>query len=354
MSDELARLRAGIDRLDDELLERINRRAALAQAIGALKGTAAWRPEREAQVLRRIAAANAGPLDGDTVTHLFREIMSACLALEQPLRIAYLGPRGTFSEAATRKRFGAAPKRIDLATIDEVFRAVEAGNADFGVVPVENSSEGAIGRTLDLLLATPLRICGEINLRVHQHLMSRRETAAGAKRLFSHAQSFAQCHEWLNRNLPDAARVPVASNAEAARLASGDGESCAIAGEVAAELYGLAILARNIEDDPTNTTRFLVLGGHDAGPSGHDKTSFACSAPNRPGAMHSLLGPLAEHGVSMTKLESRPSGSGLWEYVFFIDIEGHQREPQVAAAIEELRQRAAFLKVLGSYPCEQE
>ncbi|GAB4166748.1 MAG: prephenate dehydratase [Rhodocyclaceae bacterium] len=353
MDPELARLREGIDRLDDELLDRISRRAALAKEIGALKDASAWRPEREAQVLARMAAGNPGPLDADTVRHLFREIMSACLALEQPLTIAYLGPRGTFSESATRKRFGAAPRLLDLPTIDEVFRAVESGNADCGVVPVENSSEGAVGRTLDLLLATPLRICGEVGLRVDQHLVGRSgSSAAAAKRLYSHAQSLAQCHEWLNRNLPNVARIPVASNAEAARMASGDPESCAIAGEAAAALYGLDILARNIEDDPDNTTRFLVLGRHEAGRSGNDKTSFACSAPNRPGAMYALLAPLAHNSVSMTKLESRPSGSGLWEYVFFIDIEGHMSEPAVAAALEGIRERASFLKVLGSYPRE--
>jgi len=352
MDRELARLRFEIDRLDDEVLDRVSRRAGLAKAIGALKGEAAWRPEREAQVLARLAAANPGPLDAATVRHLFREIMSACLALEQPLTIAYLGPRGTFSESATRKRFGAAPRLLDLATIDEVFRAVEAGNAGYGVVPVENSSEGAVGRTLDLLLATPLTICGESGLRVDQHLVAKGGTAEGAKRLYSHAQSLAQCHEWLNRNLPNVPRVPVASNAEAARMASEDAQSCAIAGEAAAELYGLEILARSIEDDPQNTTRFLVLGRHAAGPSDNDKTSFVCSALNRPGAIVALLTPLAENGVSMTKLESRPSGSGLWEYVFFIDIEGHLSEPSVAAALEGVRERAAFLKVLGSYPRE--
>jgi len=350
MSDELQPLRTEIDRLDDEVLDRLNRRAELARRIGAIKQGAAYRPEREAQILRRLTECNAGPLDSETIGRIFREVMSACLALEQPLTIAYLGPRGTFSESATRKQFGTAPTLADMATIDEVFRAVESGNAHYGVVPVENSTEGAVGRTLDLLLATPLKICGEIGLRVHQHLLAKRAAADRARRVYSHAQSLAQCHEWLNRNLANLVRMPVASNAEAARLAAGDEDACAIAGEAAAELYGLNILARCIEDDPNNTTRFLVLGAHDAGRSGHDKTSFVCSAPNRPGAMHALLEPLAHNSVSMTKLESRPSGSGLWEYVFFIDVEGHQSEPPVAAALTELRHRASFLKILGSYP----
>lgn len=350
MSDELGRLRAEIDRIDEEVLARLSRRAEIAHRIGEVKKGALYRPEREAQVLARLAQLNQGPLDGVAVGRIFREVMSACLALEQPLRIAYLGPRGTFSESATRKHFGGAPSLFDFGTIDEVFRAVESENVDYGVVPVENSTEGAVGRTLDLLLDTPLRICGEVILRVHQLLLSKSALLAPIKRVYSHTQSLAQCHEWLNRNLALAARVPVASNAEAARLAAEDPESAAIAGEAAKDLYGLNALAHSIEDDPKNTTRFLVLGRQDTAPSGGDKTSFVCSAANRPGAMHALLGPLAHNSVSMTKLESRPSGSGLWEYIFFIDIEGHQRDPAVAAALEELRQRAAFLKILGSYP----
>ncbi|HRP76367.1 MAG TPA: prephenate dehydratase [Rhodocyclaceae bacterium] len=350
MSDELLKLRNNIDRLDQEILERLADRARNAQRIGEIKQGNLYRPEREAQVLRRLAEANPGPLPDQAVQRVFREIMSACLALEQPLKVAYLGPAGTFSESASRKHFGSAPNFVPLATIDEVFRAVEAGNVDYGVVPVENSTEGAVGGTLDLLLANPLRICGEVKLRIHQHLLSKADGIGAAKRLYSHAQSLSQCHEWLNRNLANLPRVPVASNAEAARLASEDPESCAIAGEAAAELYGLKVLAANIEDDPKNTTRFLVIGHHDAGPSGSDKTSLVCSAANRPGAMHALLEPFAQHGVSMTKLQSRPARSGLWEYVFYIDLEGHQQDAHVAAALEELDAKAAFVKVLGSYP----
>jgi len=351
VSDELQRLRAEIDRLDEEMLQRLSRRAEIAHEIGRIKGGAVvYRPEREAQVLRRIAALNPGPLKEATVRRIFREIMSACLALEQPLRIAYFGPEGTFTESAAKKHFGSAPQFMAIATIDEVFRAVEAGHVDYGVVPVENSTEGAVGRTLDLLLQMPIKICGEVMLRIHQHLLSKAARLAEVKRLYSHSQSLAQCHEWLNRNLPALPRVPVASNAEAARMAAEDAESCAIAGDAAAARYGLNLLARDIEDDPNNTTRFLVIGMHDAGPSGRDKTSIVCSAQNKAGAVYALLEPLARHGVSMSKFESRPARAGLWEYVFYVDVEGHQNDEQVVNAFAELRDRAAFVKVLGSYP----
>lgn len=354
MSDELKRLRDEIDAVDSEVLAKLNRRAELAHRIGEIKrGNNIYRPEREAQVLRRIADDNPGPLPAAAVTRIFREVMSACLALEQPLSVAYLGPRGTFSETAAEKHFGSAPTLTPQAAIDDVFRVVEAGNADYGVVPVENTTEGAIGRTLDLLLHTPLQICGEVSLRIHQNLLSRAAATDGLKRLYSHAQSLAQCHEWLNKNLPLLPRVPVASNAEAARMAAEDAESCAVAGEAAGTLYGLNVLAANIEDDPNNTTRFLVLGEHDAGPSGRDKTSLVCSAQNRPGAVHALLEPLARHGVSMTRFESRPArgfGAGHWEYIFYMDIEGHRQDAAVAAALAELEARAGFVKLLGSYP----
>jgi chorismate mutase/prephenate dehydratase len=351
--EELGRLRQGIDALDDQVLGLINERARLAHRIGEIKHGNIYRPEREAQVLRRLAEANGGPLPEGAVRQIFREIMSACLALEQPLKIAYLGPAGTFSESAAKKHFGSAPALTPAASIDDVFRAVEAGNADYGVVPVENSTEGAIGRTLDLLLTSPLQICGEVNLRIHQNLLSKAESLGGVTKLYSHAQSLAQCHEWLNRNGSHLQRVPVASNAEAARLASEDPGSCAIAGEAAASLYGLNVLAASIEDDPNNTTRFLVLATHDAGPSGSDRTSFVCSAQNKPGAVHDLLTPMKTHGVSMTKFESRPArgfGGSRWEYVFFIDVEGHRSEPRVAAAFDDLRGCVGFLKELGSYP----
>jgi chorismate mutase/prephenate dehydratase len=293
-----------------------------------------------------------GPLAGERIAAVFREIISACRGLEESIRVSYLGPEGTFSEQAVRKHFGRALDALPAASVDEAFRRCESGAAQFTVVPVENSSEGAVGRTLDLLLATPLRICGEIELRVHQNLMSRAEKISSVKRIYSHAQSLAQCHGWLNQNLPGVERVPVTSNAEAARRAADEAGAAAIAGEAAAERYQLGVLARSIEDDPNNTTRFLVLGHLEPGPTGRDRTSLVMSAENKPGAVHALLTPLAQHGVSMTRIESRPARarSALWEYVFFIDVEGHQKDEPVARALGELKRLAPYLKVLGSYP----
>jgi chorismate mutase/prephenate dehydratase len=351
--EELGKLREGIDRIDNEVLQLLSERARLAQRVGEIKHGNLYRPEREAQVLRRIAATNPGPLPEMAVRTIFREVMSACLALEQPLKIAYFGPAGTFTESAAKKHFGSAPAFTPFLTIDDVFRAVESGQAEYGVVPIENSTEGSVGRTLDLLLTSPLMVCGEVNLRIHQNLMTKAASLADAKRLYSHAQSLAQCHEWLNRNLPNLPRVPVASNAEAARMAAQDAEACAIAGEAAARLYELNVLAANIEDDPNNTTRFVVLSNHDAGASGSDKTSFVCSAQNKPGAVHDLLTPLKLHGVSMSRFESRPArgfGNSRWEYVFFVDIDGHRQDAKVAAALDDLRGCVGFLKELGSYP----
>ena len=352
MADEIEKLRRDIDALDDELAALVQRRAGLAQKIGALKGGApAYRPERESEILHRVSKVR-GPLAGERIAAVFREIISACRGLEESIRVSYLGPEGTFSEQAVRKHFGRALDALPAASVDEAFRRCESGAAQFTVVPVENSSEGAVGRTLDLLLATPLRICGEIELRVHQNLMSRAEKISSVKRIYSHAQSLAQCHGWLNQNLPGVERVPVTSNAEAARRAADEAGAAAIAGEAAAERYQLGVLARSIEDDPNNTTRFLVLGHLEPGPTGRDRTSLVMSAENKPGAVHALLTPLAQHGVSMTRIESRPARarSALWEYVFFIDVGGHQKDQPVARALGELKRLAPYLKVLGSYP----
>lgn len=352
MSDDaLNPYRARIDEVDDNLLRLLNERATLAREIGHLKNGSTYRPEREAQILRRMREANEGPLAPEAVVRVFREIISACLALEKSLSVSYLGPPGTFSQSAAVAHFGHAAQLRDAASIDEVFREVEAGASDYGVVPVENSSGGAIGRTLDLMAQTPLKICGEVMLRVHHHVLSRSSLLTDIKKIYSHAQSFAQCHEWLNRNLPGVARIPVESNALAASLAAAEEGTAAIGGEAAGELYQLALLARNIEDEPENTTRFWVIGRHDAGYSGADKTSVVMGAANRPGAMFELLEPLAKYGVSMSRLESRPSRAGLWEYLFFVDIEGHREERAVSAALVELTQKAAFVKILGSYPC---
>lgn len=352
-SEELGKLRGEIDAIDGDLLRLINERAKLARRIGEIKQGAIYRPEREAQVLRRVAERNPGPLSAAAAQRIVREVMSACLALEQPLTIAYLGPAGTYSESAARKHFGGAPTLMPCPGIDDVFRVIESGNAHYGVVPIENSTEGAIGRSLDLLLSSPLQICGEINLPIHHNLMGRSAQLESVTRVYSHAQSLAQCHEWLNRKLPGIPRVPVASNAEAARLAAAEDGAAAIAGDAAAELYSLSILAGNIEDDPNNTTRFVIVSEHDSGSSGADRTSMVCSAQNRPGAVYQLLAPFADNGVSMSRLESRPArgfGGSRWEYVFYIDIEGHRSEPAVARALEELRSRAGFVKILGSYP----
>lgn len=351
--EELGRLRENIDAIDDDLLRLINERAKIAHRIGEIKHGNVYRPEREAQILRRIAERNPGPLPAEAAQRIVREVMSACLFLEQPLTIAYLGPAGTYSESAARQHFGAAPSLLPCAGIDDVFRAVEAGNARYGVVPIENSTEGAIGRSLDLLLSSPLKICGEVNLRIHHHLMGRVKSVAETRRVYSHAQSLGQCHEWLNRNLSDVPRIAVASNAEAARLAAAEEGAVAVAGEAAAALYELPILAARIEDDPNNTTRFVVMSEHDAAASGADRTSLVCSAQNRPGALHQLLAPLATNGVSMTRFESRPArgfDGSRWEYVFYIDIEGHRTDPKVAAGLEALRSCAGFVKELGSYP----
>ena len=350
MAENLQALREQIDAIDAQVLALINQRAQHAQTIGQLKNGTVYRPEREAQVLTRIKKINAGPLSDETAARLFREIMSACLALEKPLSVAYLGPQGTFSQAAAVKQFGHAAQTTPCASIDEVFRVVNAGAADYGIVPVENSTEGAVNRTLDLLQDTPLKICGEVDLRIHHYLLRKVVGLDGVKVIYSHGQSLAQCHEWLNRHLPSVPRVQVTSNAEAARMAAADKSALAIAGELAAEIYGLHCLFEHIEDEPNNTTRFLVLGLHDVGVSGNDKTSLLMSARNLPGAILELLQPFARHGVSLTKLESRPADSGLWEYVFFVDVEGHRDTPAVAAALAELKDKAALLKLLGSYP----
>jgi chorismate mutase/prephenate dehydratase len=351
MSD-IESLRREIDQLDDELAALVQRRAGLAQRIGTLKGGApAYRPEREAEILRRIGG-KSGPLTADRLLTVFREIISACRALEQAIRVSYLGPEGTFSEQAVRRHFGRAVEALATASVDEAFRRCESGTAQFTVVPAENSTEGVVGRTLDLLLATPLRICGEVELRVQQNLLCRSDDMKSIQKVYSHAQSLAQCNGWLSQNLPRAERVPVTSNADAARRAAEEPGAAAVAGEAAAERYGLSVLAKGIEDDPNNTTRFLVLGNLDPAPTGRDRTSIVVSAENKPGAVHALLTPLAQHRVSMTRIESRPARtrSALWEYMFFIDVDGHQKDDAVAKALAELKRLAPYLKVLGSYP----
>ena len=351
MDDKLNELRSRIDTIDAALLQLLSERAQIAQQVGRAKnGDKIYRPEREAQILQRVLAANPGPLSAESVERLFREIMSACRALEQNLRVAYLGPAGTFSQAAVYKQFGHEIDALHEADIDACFRAVETGRADFAVVPVENSTEGAVSRTLDLIVTTPLRICGEIMLPIHQNLMSKKSALGEIQRVYGHTQSLAQCQNWLSRHMPHATLVPVASNSEGAILAADDVAGAALGSEVAAELYGLSIIEPRIEDEASNTTRFLVLGVNDAAPSGRDKTSLVLGAPNQPGAIVKLLQPLADAGISMSKLESRPARSANWEYVFFVVCEGHRDDPRLASTLAEIGRHAAFLKILGSYP----
>lgn len=353
-SDEkLKSLRGDIDQIDAELLALISRRAQLARRVAEIKdgdGADVYRPDREAEVLHRLRAENSGPLSGETVTRLFQEIMSACRALQKPMTIGFLGPEGTFTEAAAFKHFGHAVAVKPLDTIDAVFREVESGAADFGVVPVENSTEGVINHTLDMFIKSRLSICGEVQLRIHHFLMAAKDGIDGIERVYSHQQSLAQCRKWLDANLSGARREAVSSNAEAARIARDTPGAAAIAGEVAAEIYGLELLARNVEDEPDNTTRFLVIGKQSVARTGNDKTSVVFSAKNRPGSLFELLESFKKRDVNMTRIESRPSRSGLWEYAFFIDIDGHVIDEQVQAALEEIDAHAAFFKVLGSYP----
>ena len=355
----LADFRQRIDRLDLELLALLNQRAALAQQVGELKkreGTVAFRPEREAQVIDGLKLVNAGPLQSDSVAPIWREIMSACRALETPTRVAYLGPAGTFSELAALGFFGSTIVKVPCANFDEVFHATAGGAADFGVVPVENSTEGVVTRSLDLFLTTPLFIIGETSLFVRHNLLRREPSLAGIEAVCAHPQALAQCHGWLANHLPNVERRPVASNAEGARLAALDGSLAAIASSHAASEFGLHVAAPAIQDDAHNRTRFAVVAHPHQHPqpkaSGHDCTSLVVSVTNRPGAVHDMLMPLKRHGVSMTRLESRPARSGQWEYYFYIDLQGHPDEPAVGAALTELRTACAFFKLLGTYPID--
>jgi chorismate mutase / prephenate dehydratase len=354
---ELAEVRSRIDAVDEQIHRAINERARLAQQVGISKTAAGravdfYRPEREAQVLRRARARNAGPLRDAEVLRLFREIMSACLAQQEPLKVAFLGPEGTFTQTAVLTHFGHSVRALPLASIDEVFHEVEAGSADFGVVPIENSSEGTVNHTLDRFLSSPLKICGEVELRIRQHLMGSMNALGRIVRVCSHPQSLAQCREWLEEHLPGIEQVPVSSNAEGARRARDEKGTAAIAGDTAAEVYALKVLAAEIEDRADNTTRFLVLGPKLFAPSGEDRTTLLVSVlhTDAPGALYRLLEPLAKHRVSLTRIESRPSRRRKWDYVFFIDFEGHVEDKHIAKALAALKKRASLFRVLGSYP----
>ncbi len=356
-ADALGTLRAQIDRVDEQLQALLNERARLAQQAGISKHADGhtvdfYRPEREAEVLRRALERNHGPLRDEEIVRLFREIMSACLAQEEPLKVAFLGPEGTFTQTAVFKHFGHSVRALALTTVDEVFQEVESGSADFGVVAIENSTEGTITNTLDRFIASPLRICGEVELRIHHCLLGKMEALERIVRICSHGQALAQCRGWLNEHLPDVERVAVTSNAEGARRARDEQGTAAIAGQTAAEVYGLNVLARDIEDRADNSTRFLVVGTKLLRPSGTDRTTLLLSTSDTqaPGALHHLLEPLAKLGITMTRIESRPSRRRKWEYVFFIDIEGHAEDARVAKALAALQRRASLCRVLGSYP----
>lgn len=357
MAKTLSELRSSIDQVDRELLALLNRRAELANEVGEIKraeGSPVFRPEREAQVINGLQTGNPGPLKRENIAHIWREIMSACRALEAPQRVAYLGPHGTFSEEAALQFFGSSIEHVPCTSIDEVFRATAAGSAQFGVVPVENSTEGVVARSLDLFLGSPLHIVGETSLLVRHNLLRQVNSLEGIEVVLAHPQALAQCQGWLNAHLPDVERRAVSSNAEGARLASTNPAWAGIASERAAGEFGLHVAAHAIQDDAFNRTRFAIvclpqtLAAPEA--SGRDCVSLIVSVPNRPGAVHDLLVPLKKHGVSMTRFESRPARSGQWEYYFYIDLEGHPSQPHLAAALKDLQALCAFYKVLGTYP----
>lgn len=348
---QLATLRSRIDDLDEQLVRLLNQRASIAQEVGAVKKTPMkFSPAREAEVVARAKQLNAGPLTDVTIEAVMREVISGCLNLEQPMNVSYLGPVGTYSEEAARKRFGTAATLVPCASIDEAVRTVEGRAADVAVVPIENSIEGSVGRTLDILLTTSLQICDEIQLPIHHQLLAKGGTLQDITEVVAHPQALAQCREWLTRHLPQTTQTAAASNGEAARLAGEQTGRAAIAGTRAAHLYGLSVLAASIEDDPSNTTRFLVLGAATSTPTGADRTSLVCSVPHKAGSLQEVLGIFAEQGVNLVKLESRPAPQGLWEYMFYIDIDGHQDDDMIACALGMLKERATFVKIIGSYP----
>jgi chorismate mutase/prephenate dehydratase len=355
---DLAEIRKRIDAVDSEILALISERARYAQQVGIAKGELGsavdyYRPEREAEILRAVVARNEGPLRDDEVLRLFREIMSACLAQQDPLKIGFLGPEGTFTQTAVFKHFGHSVRALPFHTIDEVFQEVESGAADFGVVPIENSTEGSVNNTLDMFLTSPLKIAGEIELRIEQHLLGRMTGLDEIERICAHEQSLAQCRGWLREYLPHVELIGMSSNAAGARRARDERGTAAIGPDVAADVYDLKIMVNGIEDRADNSTRFLVVGRELLQPSGDDKTTILVSTSGTAGGagvLHSLLQPLAVHGIVMTFIESRPSRRKNWDYVFFIDMDGHALESPVAEALAELEQQSSLFRVLGAYP----
>ncbi|GAB3379741.1 prephenate dehydratase [Spongiibacter taiwanensis] len=366
---DLNTLRNQIDDIDSQIHRLLNQRARCAQQVAEVKlrehASAAqfessgessssqqllfYRPEREAQVLKRVKDANEGPLADDTVAYIFREIMSACLALEKPLDVAFLGPEGTFTQAAAIKHFGHAINSVPKASIDSVFRDVEAGRCNYGVVPVENSTEGMVALTLDAFINSPLKICGEVDLRIRLQLMQK-DADQQITKIIAHQQALAQCRRWLDAHYPGIPRQAVSSNGEAAKMAAADTSIAAVAGELAAEQYGLSVVAGDIEDLTNNTTRFLIIGREDVAPSGRDKTSIVVSARNVPGALVRLLEPFEQANVMLTRIDTRPSRSEAWTYLFFIEFEGHQQDAVITDILKVIETHSQTYKILGSYP----
>ncbi len=352
--DPLAEIRQRIDQIDKSLQDLVSERAACAAKVAEVKQRQGetghfYRPEREAQVLRGVMERNKGPLANESIAGIFRQIMAACLAHEKPLKIAFLGPEGTYTHSAAIKHFGDFIATQPVSSIEEVFRVVETGSADFGVVPVENSSAGVINHTLDLFMGSSLMISGEVALRIRHNLLSKLDSLDKVERVYAHQQSLSQCNQWLDKNLPHAERIAMNSNAQAV-LKAKEKNATSIGGVLASELYDLPILRSDIEDMPDNTTRFVVIGKHRTPASGEDRTSLLVFVKNRAGSLFDLLKPLADRNISMSNIESRPSRQGVWDYVFFIDIDGHQDDEVVQHAIAEIEAASARVKVLGSFP----
>ena len=355
---DITEIRKRINDIDERLQALINERATIAQQVGVAKGDLGsavdyYRPEREAEVLRSVLERNKGPMRDEEMLRLFREIMSACLAQQEPLKIGFLGPEGTFTQTAVFKHFGHSVRALPFHSIDEVFQEVECGAADFGVVPIENSTEGSVNNTLDMFLTSPLKIAGEIELKIEQHLMSNVAGLENIDRICAHEQSLAQCRGWLREYLPHVELIGMSSNAAGARRARDEDGTAAIGPEVAADVYELKIMVNNIEDRADNATRFLVIGRDLLAASGEDKTTVLVSAENTlgsAGVLHDLLQPFAVHGINMTRIESRPSRRKNWDYVFFIDMEGHAEDSPVAEALAKLEKNSSLFRVLGAYP----
>ena len=355
MSEDIKKIRKKIDSLDDEILQLLNKRAQQAVNISKEKQKTKeidnfYNPEREAQVIRRIKELNAGPLSDESLSRLYREIMSACLSLEAPLKVSYLGPDGTYTQLAAQNHFGTSALSLPCTSVEDVFSSVEKRESHYGVVPVENSTQGIVSSTLDMFMKSSLKISGEIEILINHNILSKSDKLLDIKKIYAHPQSFSQCKQWLEKNFPDCEKINSSSNAEAASIVAKEKKSAAIASEIASDIYDLNILSKNIEDNNNNSTRFLVIGERDTEPSGNDKTSIIVSTKNNSGALYGLLEPLSKHEVSMTRIESRPSKHNNWEYIFYLDLDGHIKDDSLRKANEEIKKEASLYRFLGSYP----